>query len=225
MSKRIIVAVLFGLVGAAVLVSLGVWQVQRLAWKQAMLAEIAAGIVADPVALPEEPDEARDQYLPVAVTGRVLDGEIVILASLRQTGPVYRIIRGFEAEDGQRVLVDLGFVHPDRRDAARSGGPARIVGNLYWPDEIDSFTPEPDLEEGLWFGRDLAAMAQALDTEPVLIVARDAPAGMDWVTVFPVDTSSIPNDHLAYAVTWFLLAAVWLGMTAFLVWRISRKTI
>ncbi len=45
---------------------------------------------------------------------------------------------------------------------------------------------------------------------------------MDWVTVFPVDASGIPNDHLGYAVTWFLLAFVWMGMTGFLVWRISR---
>ena len=222
MSKRIVMALLFGLVGAGVLIALGVWQVERLAWKEAVLAEIAAGIAAEPVALPVAPEDARDRYLPVTVTGRVLEGEIVVLASLRQAGPVYRIIRAFETAGGRRVLVDLGFVHPNARDRARPGGPAEIVGNLYWPDEVDGFTPAPDQDAGLWFARDLPAMAAELETEPVLIVAREAPQGMDWVTVFPVDASGIPNDHLGYAVTWFLLAFVWMGMTGFLVWRISR---
>ena len=222
MSKRIVMALLFGLVGAGVLIALGVWQVGRLAWKEAVLAEIAAGIAAEPVALPVAPEDARDRYLPVTVTGRVLEGEIVVLASLRQAGPVYRIIRAFETAEGRRVLVDLGFVHPNARDRARPGGPAEIVGNLYWPDEVDGFTPAPDQDAGLWFARDLPAMAAELETEPVLIVAREAPQGMDWVTVFPVDASGIPNDHLGYAVTWFLLAFVWMGMTGFLVWRISR---
>ena len=222
MSKRIVMALLFGLVGAGVLIELGVWQVERLAWKEAVLAEIAAGIAAEPVALPVAPEDARDRYLPVAVTGRVLEGEIVVLASLRQAGPVYRIIRAFKTAEGRRVLVDLGFVHPNARDRARPGGPAEIVGNLYWPDEVDGFTPAPDQDAGLWFARDLPAMAAELETEPVLIVAREVPQGMDWVTVFPVDASGIPNDHLGYAVTWFLLAFVWMGMTGFLVWRISR---
>ena len=225
MLKRMIAPLLFGLVGAAILASLGVWQVQRMAWKAAELAEIDARILADPVALPEMPQEVPDQYLPVRVAGRVMPDEIVILASLRQAGPVYRIIRAFESEAGRRVMVDLGFVHPDALDRPRPGAAVRITGNLHWPDEIDGFTPAPDLEAGLWFGRDVAAMAAALDTEPVLIVAREVPEALPWVTVFPVDSANIPNDHLAYAVTWFLLAIAWLGMTGFLLLRISRRTI
>jgi surfeit locus 1 family protein len=225
MLKRMIAPLLFGLVGAGILLSLGVWQVQRMAWKAAELAEIDARIMAEPVALPEAPQEVPDQYLPVTMSGRVLPDEIVILASLRQAGPVYRIIRAFESEAGRRVMVDLGFVHPTALDRARPGAMVRITGNLHWPDEIDGFTPAPDLEAGLWFGRDVEAMAAALDTEPVLIVARDLPEALPWVTVFPVDSANIPNDHLAYAVTWFLLAIAWLGMTGFLLLRISKRTI
>lgn len=223
MLRRMIAPLLFGLLGAGILLSLGVWQVQRMAWKADVIAEIDRRILADPVALPEMPQEARDQYLPVAVSGRVLPDEIVLLASLRQAGPVYRIIRAFETDGGRRVIVDLGFVHPDFLERARPGAAAGIVGNLHWPDEVDMFTPAPDLETGLWFGRDVAAMAAALETEPVLIVAREAPAALPWVTVFPVDSANIPNDHLGYAVTWFLLAIAWLGMTGFLLLRISRR--
>lgn len=224
MLRRMIAPLLFGLVGVGILLSLGIWQVQRMAWKAEALAAIDARILDAPAALPDVPSEARDQYLAVAVSGRVLSGEIVILASLRQAGPVYRIIRVFETEAGRRIMVDLGFVHPDALERDRPGGELRITGNLHWPDEIDSFTPAPDLEAGLWFGRDVAAMAAALETEPVLLVARQAPEALPWVTVFPVDSANIPNDHLAYAVTWFLLALAWLGMTGFLLLRISRRT-
>jgi len=87
---------------------------------------------------------------------------------------------------------------------------------------VDGFTPEPDARTGLWFARDVPAMAAHLDAEPVLVIARDPTApGIDPI---PVDTSGIPNDHFGYAVQWFGLAAVWLGMTAYLLWRIRRRT-
>ena len=126
---------------------------------------------------------------------------------------------------GRRILVDMGFVRETARRTPRAGGvQADLVGNLYWPDEIDSYTPAPDLAAGIWFARDIPAMAAALDTEPVLVVLREAPQTDLGVTPFPVDTSAIPNDHLSYAITWFLLAAVWFGMTLYLLWRIRQRT-
>ena len=83
------------------------------------------------------------------------------------------------------------------------------------------FTPEP--EGALWFARDVPAMARALEAEPLLIVAREITPG-SAVTPLPVSTEGIPNDHLHYAITWFGLALVWLGMTVFLMWRIKRRT-
>lgn len=224
MLKRVIWPVVFGVAGCAILLWLGVWQVQRLQWKEALLAEIDLRIAAAPVALPEAPDQARDQFLPVAVSGTILDGEITILASLRNAGPVFRIIRNFETADGRRILIDMGFVPEAARDLPRAGGPADLVGNLHWPDEIGGQTPAPDLAAGIWFARDIPAMAAALETEPVLLVLRDVPQTDLGVTPFPVDSGAIPNDHLSYAVTWFLLAVVWLGMTGSLVWRISKRS-
>ena len=119
----------------------------------------------------------------------------------------------------------MGFVRETARAAARPGGAeVDLVGNLYWPDEVDGFTPAPDRDEGIWFARDIPAMADALDTEPVLLVLREAPQTDLGVTPFPVDTGAIPNDHLSYAITWFLLAAAWLGMTLTLLWRIRQRT-
>lgn len=225
MLKGMIWPLLFGVLGTAILLWLGMWQVQRLEWKQSVLAAIDVRISAAPVGLPEMPDEARDQFLPVTVAGQITGDEIRILASLRDAGPVFRIIRGFETDTGRRVLIDMGFVRETARDDLRVGGPAVLIGNLHWPDEIDSYTPAPDLAAGIWFGRDIAAMAAALNTEPVLLVLREAPDADLGVTPFPVDSSTVPNDHLAYAITWFLMAIAWMGMTAFLLWRISKRTI
>jgi surfeit locus 1 family protein len=99
---------------------------------------------------------------------------------------------------------------------------AQVLGNLDWPQEADSYTPPPDPKTGLWFARDVPAMAKALGTEPTLIVAR-VPTG-DGITPVPLDTSSIPNNHWQYAVTWFSLAAVWFVMTGFLLWRIRQQS-
>ena len=90
-----------------------------------------------------------------------------------------------------------------------------------WPRDSNQYTPPPDAKTGMWFARDAAAMAEVLHTEPTFIVARE-PTG-DGIEAMPVDTSSIPNDHWGYAITWFSLAFVWAVMTAGLVWRIRRQ--
>ncbi len=224
---RIVLPLIFGLAGAAILIGLGTWQVQRLAWKQGVLAEIGARILDAPVALPAAPDPAADRYLSVAVEGRLTGEGLEVLVSRKRIGPGYRVIAvletGPEAGGGRRILIDRGFLPEAARGAARPEGGTAITGNLHWPDEVDSFTPEPDAATGLWFARDLPAMAAALGTEAVLVVQRD-PTPLDGaVEPMPVDTASIPNDHLQYAVTWYLLALVWLGMTGLFVWRIWQR--
>ncbi|MFN6977046.1 MAG: SURF1 family protein [Gemmobacter sp.] len=224
MLRRLVFPLLLGLAGAGVLVALGLWQVQRLAWKEAILADITARIEAEPVALPAAPDAIADRYLPVAVTGRFAGRDIRVLVSRKGDGAGYRVVAAFEAADGRRILIDRGFLPEAAKAAPPADGPARVAGNLHWPDEVDGYTPPPDTRTGIWFARDLPAMAAALGTEPVLVVAKTVEPADPALDPMPLDTSGIPNDHLGYAVTWFGLAAVWLGMTAFLVWRIARRT-
>ena len=221
--RRMMLPLLFGLIGAAVLVSLGVWQLQRLAWKQAILAEIALQMQSAPVAVPATPDPARDRFLPVTATGDFTGQALDVLVSRVEIGAGYRVIAVFETL-GRRVLVDRGFVREDARGAghAPSTGVA-VTGNLHWPDEIDSYTPRPDAATGLWFARDVPAMAQALGTEPVLLIARSDTG--DAVEPMPVGDAGIPNNHFSYAIQWFLLAVVWLGMTALYLWRITRQAL
>lgn len=219
--RRLIVPVLFGAVGIGILVSLGVWQERRLVWKENILAEIDRRIAQAPVSLPAAPNPVRDKYLSVRLTGVSGQREIHVLTSRALAGPGYRVISTFTT--GTRtILLDQGFVRQSDVNTKRSGIEGEIIGNLLWPDEVDAkFTPKPDLKSNIWFARDVPAMAKALGAEPILVVLRQG--GQNGVAPWPVDSSGIPNNHLQYAITWFLMAAGWFGMTVYWVWRIRRK--
>jgi surfeit locus 1 family protein len=218
MMRRLILPLLFGAVGVAILLSLGFWQIQRLTWKEAALAAIDARIGAVPVALPANPGQAADQYLPVIASGTLTGENLDVLVSRKDIGAGFRVIAVLETEDGRRVLVDRGFLPEVSRGLPREVTALTVTGNLLWPQEVDGFTPAPDTKTGIWFARDLPAMAAALASETVLIAAISDTG--DGIEPLPVDSSAIANNHLNYAITWFSLAIAWAGMTGLLLWRI-----
>lgn len=215
---KLILAVLFCVGGFAVLVSLGVWQVQRLAWKEGVIAGIEARIGAEPVALPQLVSPDADAYLPVTIEGAVIGAPLRVFGAWRNAGTGHRVVVPFDTA-GRRIMVDLG-VAPEGTEPI----PERltITGNLDWPDESGGATPAPDGD--LWFGRDVPGMAAVLDTEPVMVVARSVTPPTP-ARPAPVGVGGIPNNHLGYAIQWFGLAIVWAGMTAYLGWRIRRRTV
>lgn len=215
-------AIVFGVAGVAILAGLGIWQMQRLAWKEGVIAQLEARFAADPVALPAAPDAGRDAYLRVRATGRAGAPTLHVLTSVKPFGPGYRVIAPFTLSDGRRVLVDLGFVRQERKDRGDlPGGEVTVVGALFWPDEADGFTPAPDRAANIWFARDLEAMAAELQTEPIMIVA-ESHGGGDWPRPRRIGVN-LPNDHLQYALTWFSLAVIWAVMSVLLVRRENRR--
>ncbi len=220
--RRYIGPVLMGVIGVAVLLNLGFWQLRRLEVKEAKLAAVEAMLTADPVPLAQTVSEAEDRYRGVVAEGLLTGEAIFKLDSLKGVGPGKRVIAVLELPGGRRVLVDCGIWLDGTEAKPQVARQVRVVGNLDWPQETDSYTPPPDPKTGLWFARDVAAMAADLGTEATLIVAREPVR--DGIEPAPVDTSTIPNDHWQYAMTWFSLAAVWAVMTAALLWRIRRRT-
>ena len=219
--SRALFVILIGLGGAAILISLGVWQVQRLTWKQGILAEINGRIEAPAVPLPEQPDPREAAYLPVKVTGSFEGQTLRVLVSQKDQGAGYRLITALNTGD-RRVLVDRGYIPNEAVAPPLPDGPVTITGNLQWPQETDSFTPAPDIDGNIWFARDVTAMSQLLQSEPVLVVARALSYDAAPVSPLPVDTSRIPNDHLQYAITWFSLAAIWAAMSLYFLRRRAK---
>lgn len=213
-AMRLLPPLLIGLGGAAILVWLGTWQMQRLAWKQGILTDIETTIAGPAQPLPNLIDPVAQRYQPVDLSGEIVEGEVHILVSVKQRGAGWRIIAPFVTQDGRRVLLDRGFVPSNQKAAQRRTGPATIMGNLHWPDDRNASTPDNDIPANTWFARDIGPLAETLQTEPLLVIARSETPADPSLLPLPVDTAGIPNDHLQYAVTWYSLAAVWLVMTA-----------
>jgi surfeit locus 1 family protein len=223
MFRQMIFALVLGVAGCATLASLGVWQLQRLEWKEAIIAGAEAMIAADPIPLPAAPDPEQDRYRAVAVAGTFTGEEAHVLTSTREEGPGFLVIAAYQTADGRRILIDRGFVPETEKNTPRPPRAQAVTGNLNWPDDVTSSTPGYDANRAIWYGRDVAGIAALLKTDPVLVIARSDTG--DGVSARPVTATGFRNDHWQYAVTWFSLAVVWAGMTVLLLWRIRSRTV
>ena len=214
-----------------VLVSLGVWQLQRLAWKEDLVATLAQRLAAAPVALPapaEWPhlDAARDEFLRVTFKASLEnDRESLVYtggSSMREAtgGPGYWVFTPAQLGDGALVMVNRGFVPEGRQDpATRAAGEVTgtidMVGVLRWPEAPGLFTPNGDPARNLWFARDSDAMAAAkgLKVAPfyVELESPDPPGGLPHAGRLQ---PNLPNNHFGYALTWLGLAVVLVGVYA-----------
>ncbi len=197
------------------LVSLGVWQLERLQWKLKLIAEMTRNMAAAPISL----DTAlalgdRAQYRPVALTGHFENArEVYLYATGANGAPVYHILTPFVLSDRRAILVDRGLVPTGLRDpASRPGsepqGTVHIAGIWRTPDKPGLFTPAPDLGHRVWFARDLSGIAQAEKTSfaaPAILESRASSSTRYWPQGGQTRVD-LPNDHLQYALTWFLLA-------------------
>ncbi|MDT8343616.1 MAG: SURF1 family protein [Thermohalobaculum sp.] len=220
-----IAPIVIGVGGVAILLGLCAWQVQRLAWKEALIATLAQRLTRPAVEMPAEPALA-DEFLRVTVTGR-FEGAPgshghpdAPFLTTREREPGYRVIQPFTLGDGRRVMVDRGFIPAALKNEAglalrptpAPAGEVTLTGALRFPGE----TAEPPFgaRDNVWVARDLDAMARVFGAEPVLVVAETATAGPDgWPQPMPL-TVDLPNNHLNYAITWGLLALVWAVMAA-----------
>ena len=220
MIRNLVFPILLGLVGVLLLSGLGIWQIKRLSWKTEILKNIEQKILATPIELPVNLKQEKDQYRSVVVSGITQPREIHVLTSLKTVGPGFLVIAPMILPNGRKIMIDKGFIAEDKKNLLRRHGQFKIIGNLLWPNEIDSFTPDPNIEKNIWFGRDLNKMAEFLGTDPILVVVRNISPP---TTLLPQRVGvHIANNHLSYAITWFSLACVWFGMTILLIYRIKK---
>ncbi|MBU2957544.1 SURF1 family protein [Paracoccus sp. 1_MG-2023] len=221
--RRYLFPVLIGIVGCTILIQLGLWQLDRRDWKEGMLDQIRQGIDAEPVPLPGDIDPSM-KYMPVTVEGTTSGAEINVLSHTKEQGAGYQVVSRFITDDGRAILLDRGFVPQDDRHVKRGPVRLRVTGNLHWPQDAGSSTPAPNLDENIWFARDVDAMARQLGTEPVLVVASFVEGDNQGAEPIPVAIEGIPNNHLSYAMQWFMIAATWAVMTLALIWRIRQRS-
>jgi surfeit locus 1 family protein len=210
----------------AILVALGTWQVQRLHWKQGVLARIAALQSAEPKALDTVLDYVAngsdgDFARVEAVCAGLATAPYLELYSVRDGQAGSRLISACRVVGGRfgSVLVDRGFV-ADTISArppvdAAATAPVAIFGVLRKPETGNLFSPQNTPQR--WYTRDIAAMATALKAEkpaPLTLMAETS-SNPEWKALTPAPIpADIPNRHLEYALTWYGLAAALLGVYA-----------
>ena len=237
--RTILFPALAALLGIAVLCGLGVWQLQRLAWKEALIARVTARLGAPAVAAPgpsEWPqlDVNEREYQPVTVTGRFAhDREIHVVQPLteprgRYGGYGYLVMTPLTTADGWTVYVNRGFVPQDKADPAtrKEGqveGDVTATGLLRAPHDRSWFMPGDNVAKNEWFSRDPALYASVarLPSGKVAPYIIDAFANASLPGGLPQGGETIvdfPNSHLQYAITWFALAAGLAGVFAVFAW-------
>jgi surfeit locus 1 family protein len=217
--RPLLAPTLWFLPGVALLIGLGVWQIQRLHEKEALIASVEAGMKAPPVPLDEALKQgAAADYHHVRLTGHFLNDKELYVFSQGPMGAVgVDVVTPLVEENGQTVLVDRGFVpealrNPQTRSAGQVAGDTRLTGVLRLSQQPGLFTPAPNRQTRLWFVKNVPEMAAAAGiTAPPVIIEADAtpnPGGWPLGGRTQID---FPNDHLQYAITWFGLA---LALTA-----------
>jgi surfeit locus 1 family protein len=209
---------LFTIPVVAVLVTLGVWQLQRLEWKSRLIAERATAVAAAPVSPPRTLAEARAlEFHRVTVEGVFLHDKEILRNAIAAKGEAgFDVLTPLREEGGRIVFVNRGFVPTELKDRAtrptgQLAGTVRVSGLLRVPPQEKPgwFIPDNRPDRNAWFWIDLPAMAAAdglANVAPFYIDADAEPNPGGWPKggVTPL---ALPNDHLQYAITWFSLAA------------------
>ena len=229
--KNLAVPTILTLIAFSMLVGLGVWQVQRLAWKRDLIAKLDARASEAPVGLSEalRRQAAGEDiaHLRVSVVGEFMHQQERHLYSLAGGRAGWRVITPLRLASGGIVFVDRGFVthqmkQAETRLAGQLSGSVETVGQIRLPAPRSAFALENQPQENEWYWRDLAAMAEQLGRGPAgellpLMIDAEAnalPGGWPKGGVARIKPS---NRHLGYAITWFSLAAILLLIYALFV--------
>ena len=199
----------------ALLIGLGIWQLQRLQEKEALIASVEAGLTAPAAPLDQvlKSGAAAAEWRRVKISGHFLhDREQYLFAQGLGGALGVQVVTPLVMADRRVVLVDRGFVpdalrDPVRRPQGQVQGEVSLTGILRISQQPGVFTPAPDAKARLWFVKDVPEIAKAAQVAalPVLIEADAAPNKGGW----PLGGQTrvdFPNDHLQYAITWFGLA-------------------
>ena len=196
---------------------LGFWQVERLFWKQDLIAQRQAAVAAAPVTAPRSLEEARGmEFRHVSAEGVFLDDKEIFLGATSEAGRQgYQVLTPLQEPGGRIVFVNRGFIPAELKDRAKRAagqiaGTVRVQGLLRLPpaEKPAWFLPDNRPDLNYWFWVDLPAVSAAdkLDRVAPFYIDADATPNPGGWPKGGVTRLALPNDHLQYAITWFSLA-------------------
>jgi surfeit locus 1 family protein len=211
-----------------VMLGLGVWQLQRLEWKNDLMARIAERTAQEPATFDKLSwEEGKDEYLRVRLRGSfVHDKELYLAARSRNNNVGFHVITPFVLTNGMAVLVNRGWVPSERKDPA-----ARPEGQIQGETDITALVrltqkqgmmqPDNDVAKNVWFYIDVPEMKKAsgVATEIDYWFEADATPNPGGFPIGGQTRITLPNDHLQYAVTWFVFAATLTVIFLIYSWR------
>lgn len=214
-------------------VALAVWQVQRLGWKQDLIARVERQVHAEPVPPPPRAAWAAigkaDEYRRLRLQGRFEPRETLVQATT-ELGAGYWVLAPLRLDDGSAVLVNRGFVPPEERAPERHAaptGPVGLVGLLRLSEPGGGPLRHNDPAQGRWYSRDVAGIAAGLGlTGPVAPFFVDESADPAAPRRWPrpgLTVLHFNNNHAVYAATWLALAAMAAAAAGFLVREERRR--
>ena len=217
-----------GVVAAiALFLGLGVWQVQRLAWKTDLIQRVDARVHAPVITAPGQPawghiTQVQDEYCHVTVHGHFLPNETSQVYALTDYGAGYWVMTPLSQDDSTIIYINRGFIPqtPATTVATPSGevtvtGLLRISETKGW-----LFSQANDPTHDLWYHRDIATMAHKHHLSPVApyFIDADATPNPGGWPKGGLTVVQFPNSHLVYALTWFSLAVLLAGVSIWLTW-------
>ncbi len=199
--------------------SLGHWQVQRRAWKLALIEQVERYQTTELAAAPppaQWPQTGKaDEYRRITVHGVFQHDQETCVQAVTVHGPGYWILTPLQAADGTLTLINRGFVDQEHcQGTTRASGqitaPATIVGRLRLSEPKGGFLRDNDPAANRWYSRDVAQIAAARGLDPAHVAPFfvDAEAGVPGGPIGGLTVIHFRNHHLGYALTWYALAAM-----------------
>ena len=209
---------LMAIAGVAGFASLGIWQIERRAWKLDLIARVDARIHAPAVAAPGRDawpaiDAKSSEYQRVTASGRYLNDRETFVTAVTDKGAGYWLLTPLKTSQGFTVLINRGFVPPDKKDpgsraASDISSDTTVTGLLRLSEPKGAFMRTNDISADRWFSRDVDAIAikRGLDDYAPYFIDADATPNAGGYPVGGLTIVNFPNNHLVYSLTWFGLA-------------------
>lgn len=219
---------LFLSLATLVFIALGIWQVERLSWKEALIARVDARIHATPIPAPAASDwqnitAENYEYTHVTVTGTFEKSKETLVFASTDYGPGYWVLTPLKSDTIGTVLINRGFIPLDKKDPAtrpesQAAGEQTVTGLLRISEPKGTLLRSNQPTENRWYSRDVQAIAtnKGLNAVAPYFIDADAAPNSKALPIGGLTQVSFPNNHLQYALTWFGMAIMSLVFLVYL---------